>query len=121
MSKRPLCPICGIGLEHEYVTETLPMGATVTHIQQEHVQFWMHNPANPHEDILVPAHKMCVDKAKAVYPNFDQPTEADLAKPTIPTINEKDEVVLAVAKTITKPTTVTWVKRWFVRFTKWLR
>lgn len=109
--KRPICPLCGVELQHEYVTKEgyvyrpanplEPMPTTITLVpgpvtvkQEEQVQFWVHNPRSIHEDILVTAHKACYDKAKAAYPSFDVPTEKDWGNPRLPVIGSDSKIIL---------------------------
>lgn len=92
--KRPLCPLCGIELQHEYLTEALESGVTVTRQQEKHVQIWIHNPRYIHEDIQVSVHEECYKKVKAAYPNLDYPTQNDWANPRIPTIGKDGRISL---------------------------
>lgn len=115
MAKRPKCPLCGLELE-QYVADTLGLSDAVTQAEailanktlpiadavtlalqvltdkqvrvEKHVAYWMHNPRNLHEDILVTAHQDCFDKVKKAYPNFANPAETDWKAPTFPSIKD---------------------------------
>ena len=97
------CPLCGIELQHEFIDEELESGETVTKIQEEQMQIWVHNPRNLHEDILVSVHKDCYDKVKVVYPTFDKPTEKDWASPRLPFISGSKITLRALSASTERP------------------
>ena len=91
----PKCPICALDLKDNDGFENTEWGKVLV---EEQVEFFMHDPRSLHYDIKVKAHKVCFDKAKAVYPNLGEPTEADWGSPKYPVI-ENDVVSL---KTLTQ-------------------
>jgi len=91
MKKTP-CILCGIELEDEYVDVRDDAGRVSQKLSEKHAQIWVHNPRNLHEDILVPVHKVCYDKVKASYAEFDIPTEKDWNDPKIPAIDKDGKI-----------------------------
>ncbi len=72
MAKQPKCSICGQDLMSNDGYEGNDENKV---LKEPQVKYWMHNPRNLHEDILVTTHKECFEKIKAVYPDFDNPIQ----------------------------------------------
>lgn len=99
---KPLCTICGKELLGGY-QEIIYTKVDASDIPQEQkdelkkkpeqVEYFAHNPRDTHRDIRVYAHKTCTDKVKVAYPDFDKPTQIDLADVKYPIINSKTGVV----------------------------
>lgn len=89
--KRPICPLCGVALQHEYSNDKDGNPVLI----EKHVVVNIHNPRNLHEDIKVFVHETCYNKVKAMYPKFDEPTQDDWASPKIPTIGNDNIVRLS--------------------------
>lgn len=85
--KPSVCPLCEVAMDFDTTDKE---GNPV----EKHVEICMHNPKLLQEDIKVLAHRLCYEKAKAVYPKFDQPTEADYASPKIPNVDRNGVVTL---------------------------
>ena len=91
---QPKCPICNKDLmSNEGYEVKMIDGKEVKTLIEPQVSYWMHDPRNLHTDVLVTAHKECFDKVKAVYKDFDQPTQ-DYDTCKFPTIDKTGKVSL---------------------------
>lgn len=88
--KRPICPLCGVELNHATARDKDDKVIIV----EEQIEIDIHNPRYIHEDVKVMVHKACHDKVKALYPNYDSPTQADWAAPKLPFIGVDGKVSL---------------------------
>jgi hypothetical protein len=89
------CILCGLDLKDNDGFDDSDFGKVLIEPQ---VKIWVHDPRSIHYDIQVTVHKVCYDKVKTIYPDFDKPTQADWSNPKYPVI-DKDVVSL---KTITQ-------------------
>jgi hypothetical protein len=64
----------------------------------EQVEYYVHDPRDIHRDIPVYVHKSCFDKVKAIYPNFDNPTQDDYSNVQYPIINKFGNVEMKKLK-----------------------
>lgn len=100
---KPLCTICAKELLGGYqaLSPEIIDALEDTPIERkdelkklpEQVEYFAHDPRDTHRDIRVYAHKTCVEKVKVSYPDFDKPTQNDLADVKYPIINSKTGAV----------------------------
>lgn len=99
---KPTCHICNKELQHGYqelnpgvidAMDVFPEVKEELKKLPEQVEYFVHDPKDIHRDIRVYAHKTCVEKVKVAYPDFDKPTQEDLANVKYPIINSKTGAV----------------------------
>jgi hypothetical protein len=64
-----------------------------TKLIEPQVSYWAHDPRNLHVDVLVVAHKICFDKVKLTYSDFDKPKQ-DYSTYKVPTLDKNGNILL---------------------------
>lgn len=82
MAVQPKCSICGLDLKDNDGKDR------EGNVIEEQIKYWAHDPKNLHVDVEVAAHKVCYDKVKVVYKEFDKPVQTNYAAPVYPVIDK---------------------------------